>query len=262
MKALPKKTLSSEFLEVVGAIDAIAKAAKRGRKALTGDNFYGDKFDKLRGRLHQLRAQLSTLLAKPGHEVLTDAAATVEAQAAVLTDPSVELVSRVKAKKDLLYIIRSQIEPALGQAAADYGEVYDTVIPPEIVRKTRGYIEQIAVQVNGNYHHGWYDGCAVMLRRLIETLIIECFEHNHLQHKIKNANGDYVGLADLIGRLLAEGTWHLGRNTKNCLPHLKVLGDQSAHSRRFIANKSDLDKVQHDARVAVEELVHVAGLRS
>jgi hypothetical protein len=261
LKAVPKKTLSSEFVEVVEAIDAIAKAAKRGRKSLAGDNFYGNKFDQLRGRLHQLRAQLSAILAKPGRETLTDAARMVEVQVAVFTDPSAEWGSRVKAKKDLLYVIRSQIEPGLGQAAVDYGVVYDAVIPPEVVRKTRGYIEQIAVQVNGNYHHGWYDGCAVMLRRLIETLIIECFEHNHLQHKIKNANGDYVGLADLIGCLLAEGTWHLGRNTKNCLPHLKGLGDQSAHSRRFIASKSDIDKVQYDARVAVEELVHLAGLR-
>ena len=261
MATAPKKALLVEFVHVIEAMDAIAKVAKRGRKSLAGDNFYGNKFDKLRGRLHVLREKLTSFLAIPGHEALSDAAKSVESNAAVLTDPSADGAARTKAKKDLLYVIRSQVEPGLDQGAPDNGMVYDGVIPPELLRKTRGYIEQIAAQINGNYHHGWYDGCAVMLRRLIESLIIECFEYHQLQHKIKNANGDYVGLGDLVDRLLAEAAWHLSRNTKNCLPRLKGLGDLSAHSRRFIANKSDIDKVQQDARIAVEELLHVAGLR-
>ena len=63
------------------------------------------------------------------------------------------------------------------------------VIPMSIVRATRGYIERIANQANGAYDNGWYDACAVMIRRLLETLIIEAFEHEQIADKIKNSAG-------------------------------------------------------------------------
>ncbi len=44
------------------------------------------------------------------------------------------------------------------------------VIPMSVVRGTRGYIEKVANQINGCYEKGWYDACAVMIRRLVETL--------------------------------------------------------------------------------------------
>ena len=75
-----------------------------------------------------------------------------------------------------------------------------------LVRGTRGYIEKVSNQINGAYENGWYDACAVMLRRLIETLIIETFEH----HKIASSDnqaGDFVYLRDLIDKTLAETSW-------------------------------------------------------
>ena len=43
------------------------------------------------------------------------------------------------------------------------------VVPVTLVRSTRGYIERITNQVNGAYENGWCDGCAVMIRRLMEN---------------------------------------------------------------------------------------------
>lgn len=61
----------------------------------------------------------------------------------------------------------------------------EELFPLEIVNGTRGYIEKIAVQVNGCYKNQWFDACAVMLRRLLETLIIECFENHNISNNIK-----------------------------------------------------------------------------
>src|SRR5271165_3301650 len=88
------------------------------------------------------------------------------------------------------------------------------VIMTSLVRGTRGYIEKIANQINGTYENGWYDACAVMLRRLIETLIIEAFEHHRISNVIKNTNGDFLFLRELIDRTLNQTTWNLGRNVK------------------------------------------------
>jgi hypothetical protein len=123
-----------------------------------------------------------------------------------------------------------------------------------LVRGIRGYIERIANQANGAYENGWYDACAVMLRRLIETLIIETFEHHKIADKIKNPKGDFLYLRDLIEKTLAEKTWNLTRNTKQALPKLKDVGDRSAHSRRFLAQRGDIQPLLLDVRTVVQLL--------
>lgn len=137
----------------------------------------------------------------------------------------------------------------------------EQVIPFSILRGTRGYIEKVANQVNGCYENGWFDACAVMMRRLLETLIIEAFEAHGISHKIKNASGDFFYLRDLIDKTLTEKKWNLDRNTKSALPRLKKLGDQSAHSRRFIAQYKDLEKIKDDFRIALQEFVYIANLK-
>lgn len=124
------------------------------------------------------------------------------------------------------------------------------------------YIQRIAVQVNGCYERGWYDSGAVMTRRLVETLIIECFEKHGLEANIKNTDGNYVHLGELISRFLA-GTWHISRNTKTSLPKLKDIksvGDLSAHNRRFLATRRDIDRFADELRVVVQELIYIAGM--
>ncbi len=135
------------------------------------------------------------------------------------------------------------------------------IIYMSLVNGTRGYIEKLSHQINGTYENGWYDGCAVMIRRLIETLIIECFESKSIAHKIQNVSGDFVYLSDLISATLSESSWNIGRNAKKSLKALKDIGDKSAHSRRFIAQRRDIDKVTADIRNVVQELIYLASLK-
>jgi hypothetical protein len=135
------------------------------------------------------------------------------------------------------------------------------VVPRSIVRGTRGYIEKVANQVNGCYENGWYDSCAVMIRRLVETLIIEAFEKYSISNKIKNSQGDFLYLRDLVAACLRESAWNLSRNCKQSLPKLKDIGDKSAHSRRYIAQRGDLDPLLSDIRLVVQELLFLAGLK-
>jgi len=137
----------------------------------------------------------------------------------------------------------------------------ENVIPFSVVRGTRSYIEKVTNQVNGTYENGWFDGCAVMIRRLIETLIIETFEHHGIANKIMNPEGDFLQLQDLVEKTLTEPSWNLSRGTKRALPKLKSIGDLSAHSRRFLAHRQDIEKNIDDLRVVVQELVYLAELK-
>ena len=106
-----------------------------------------------------------------------------------------------------------------------------------------------------------YDACAVMIRRLLETLIIEAFEHHSLAAKIKNPAGDFLFLGGLIDKCLQETSWNLSRNCKQAMPRLKDIGDKSAHSRRYNAQRGDIDPQLADIRLVVQEFVYLAGLK-
>jgi hypothetical protein len=136
-----------------------------------------------------------------------------------------------------------------------------SIVYMPLVSNTRSYVEKIANQINGCYENGWFDSCAVMIRRLLETLIIETFEYHKIEEKIKK-NGDYMYLRDLINITLAETTWTLSRNTKSALPKLKAIGDKSAHSRRFIAIRHDVEELKSELRGTIQELVILANLKS
>lgn len=96
-----------------------------------------------------------------------------------------------------------------------------------------------------------------MTRKLLEGLIIEAFERHNISNKLKNSSDNFYYLSDLIEIFKTETTWNIGRNAKNSLPSLKKMGDLSAHNRRYIARKIDLDKLKDDLRIVLEELIHI-----
>lgn len=168
-----------------------------------------------------------------------------------------DIESALRGVKQLRDSVRDQNPPPEEGAPS----LDDPVIHFSLVRNSRGYIERVVHQINGAYASAWYDACAVMIRRLVETLIIESFEKHGMIDKIKSPSGDLLFLRDLITITLAETSWNLSRNTKQALPRLKDVGDLSAHSRRYIAHRKDIDKLIQDLRVVVQEFITLAELK-
>jgi hypothetical protein len=137
----------------------------------------------------------------------------------------------------------------------------DCVLPRKIFEDSRGYLIQVVDQINSCYDHACYDACAVMIRRLVEVLIIETFDHHGAGAEITDSSGNYFFLDELTNKMLASVRWSLGRTTKAGLKKLKTMGDQSAHSRRYNAKRMYVDDAVHDLRVVSEELLYLAGLR-
>lgn len=127
-------------------------------------------------------------------------------------------------------------------------------LPEAIWVGTRQYVERVARQINGCYQFGFYDGASVLIRRIVETLLIECYEHLQIDDKIKK-NGSYPMLAELIVGAVDQGHLSLSRETAKALREIKTTGDRGAHARRYSATQADLDKIQSGVRVAVEDLI-------
>jgi len=135
------------------------------------------------------------------------------------------------------------------------------LLPPAIFENTRQYIERVVDQINKSYEEGLFDCCAVMCRRLLETLIIEVYEHLGSTETIKGSDGHFLMLSGLISKVENETAFSPGRNLLSGLKAFKKLGDLSAHNRRFNARNTDIEQIRTDLRVISEELLHLGVLK-
>lgn len=135
----------------------------------------------------------------------------------------------------------------------------DTVLPKDLFKNAKGYIKKVVLQLNASYLYSLFDCCAVMCRRLLETLIIETYESQNRSEEIKDKDGHYLMFSGLSDYIEKDGAIHLGRNTIKGLRNFKKLGDLSAHNRRFNARKTDIDEIKGYLRISCEELLHLAG---
>lgn len=134
-------------------------------------------------------------------------------------------------------------------------EATNNLFPINIFDNTRGYLERFAHEALCAYDFSLFNCCFFMLRKILETLIIELFERHGIEGKIKNASGGYLFLSDLITKLVAENTWHLTKIVREDIPKIKKLADSSVHSKRFSARKVDIDNIKTELRIILEELV-------
>lgn len=230
----------------------VAKKARRYSKSLSGDNHYGNRFADLRSRATEAFEQLATYSTG-------DTTAVAELIDRIF-HPNISSSIRLGAQRELTSALRrlSRASPAPAQPSTSS----TNFIPPSIFDDLkRPYIITIGRQLNGCYQSGWRDASMVMMRRLLEIGIIEAFEAKGIAHKIKGTDGNYFHLTKLVDLACVEQALPLSRNTKQALPKLKELGHLSAHGRFFTARPDDVEKVQSDFRVAIEELLHHAGLQ-
>ena len=129
------------------------------------------------------------------------------------------------------------------------------IIDPRLVRQAGTHLQSIVNSINGTYENGWFDACAVMLRRLIETLIIEAYLGIGRHKDIMDNNNHFIDLNSLI-KLVCDGHEpHLCRTSKRILPKIKVLGDKSAHNRTFLAKPSSFESLSSNFYVDLQALV-------
>ena len=159
-------------------------------------------------------------------------------------------------KKDGYSLIRSHrivIEQSL--LVVTEPKPTNNLIDLSLLDSTPYYVQKISTQMNCCYDRGLYDACLVMMRKLIETLIIECYERFSCTSEIKDANGVFYYFSELIFHFLQSNHWSVSRNFEKQIKTVKKYGDLSAHNRRFIAKKTDIDMMKFDMRQCLQEII-------
>ena len=165
---------------------------------------------------------------------------------------------RAQAARELQFALKTTwAEAKPNQANLEENAIFPLVT---LNQTRRGYLVAVGRQMNGSYSAGWYDACAVMMRRLLESAIIEAFEAKKIDGKIKDGNGDFFQLTALIKRALGEKSWNLPRNVKKRIESLRDLGHSSAHNRYYLAKQPYIDELKTVYRETVEAFLRIANL--
>jgi hypothetical protein len=140
-------------------------------------------------------------------------------------------------------------------------EVEDQIIPSEWVLGTRTYLEKIVHQINGSYQFGFYDACAVLSRRLMESLIIETYVSRRRHQEIQ-IDGVFIGLEGLINHITTDSSIPLNRSSYRTMLAVKEIGDVAAHDRTYIIRDNDIDDQKQKYRRLISELLDLSSIRS
>lgn len=136
----------------------------------------------------------------------------------------------------------------------------DEILPFDLYKGKRQNIESIADQINESFFYGIYDGAAVLMRRLVEMLLILSFKEIGQEDRIKDSDGNYLQLSQIINEAKQNKALDLSRNAKSYLGLFKEKGDLSAHNPFHITLKKDLELLQPKFRHLMQELLYRAGI--
>jgi Domain of unknown function (DUF4145) len=145
-------------------------------------------------------------------------------------------------------------------AAVTRVDVQDTVLPADWFAGTRPFLVRLAHQINGTYQFGFYDACATLCRRMMESLIIETYIHLRRAPEIRRDNAFFM-LDALINKISHDTTLTLSRNSPATMTEVKNIGDTAAHDRNYITEQLDLaDGFLLRYRRLIRELMGMAGI--
>ncbi len=248
---------ANDFIAGITEFSRIVRTAKRNRYSLASHRLYAPKARELLARVRKNFLMMKRDYPEERFPRVAFQLAAIEPLVSKLVEifPSdnsemLRFLDEITFKVDsdlAAELDAPQATPLLSTAAP--------FLPHDLIDDRHRVFLQILWEANRSYDSACYNACAAMIRRLVESLIIEAFERFGIADRIKQS-GEYVAFGALIGRAAAEPMLRLTRSTKKVLPDLKFLGDLGAHNRMALVRKDDLDRLHNQIRAAVEELVH------
>jgi len=138
----------------------------------------------------------------------------------------------------------------------------DLILPRPLYENTRGFIESLSKQINASYEFNIFDGCAVLMRRLLEILLILSYEHLKIEAAIQDPHGNYLMLERIANDAKSNKVLKLSRDAKSVLDDFRTIGNFSAHKIYYNCRRSDLKKIAVHYRATIEELLYKSGIRT
>lgn len=137
----------------------------------------------------------------------------------------------------------------------------DSILPEILLQETkRPYLIKLAQQINASYENNLFDACTLIMRRLLEVLLIQCFEHSNIEADVMDGEGNYQNLKTLINKASSRTEIDLSNDVKKDMHNFRELGNLSAHRVKYNCRRDDIRKTKLEYRAIVEELLYAGGL--
>ena len=135
-----------------------------------------------------------------------------------------------------------------------------TILPVTLFDSLPSNVQLLCKQINASYENNLFDCTAVMMRRLLESLLVLSYQKAGIEAEIMNGNY-HLTLDKIIKNAEKNAIIALSGNTKKDMSLFKDLGNYSAHKIWYNCTKEDIKPHILKYRVIIEELLYKAGLK-
>lgn len=141
-------------------------------------------------------------------------------------------------------------------------EQFGTIIPNALFDGLSSNFQSLCKQINASYENNLYDCTAVLMRRLLESLLVLSYQKAGIESEIMDRNGNsHISLDGMIKNAAQNTSLALSANTKKDMSLFKDLGNYSAHKIWYNCTQQDIKPHLLKYRVVIEELMYKAGVR-
>ena len=139
-------------------------------------------------------------------------------------------------------------------------EQLGTVLPDALFNSLPANVQSLCKQINASYENNLFDCTAVIMRRLLESLLVLSYQKAGIEEEIMNGN-HHVTLDKIIKNAEQNKILALSSNTKKDMALFKDLGNYSAHKIWYNCTQGDIKPHILKYRVIIEELMYKSGLK-
>ncbi len=141
-------------------------------------------------------------------------------------------------------------------------EQLGTILPDVLFCNLPFNIQALCKQINASYENNLYDCTAVIMRRLLESLLVLSYQKTGIEAEIMDKSGNHhISLDKIIKNAEQNSVLALSANTKKDMALFKDLGNYSAHKIWYNCTQQDIKPHALKYRVIIEELFYKAGIK-
>ena len=139
-------------------------------------------------------------------------------------------------------------------------EQLGSILPDALFDQLPPNVQSLCKQINASYENNLFDCTAVIMRRLLESLLVLSYQKAGIETDILNGNY-HITLDKIIKNAEQNATLALSSNTKKDMSIFKDLGNYSAHKIWYNCTQGDIKPHILKYRAIIEELMYKAGLK-
>lgn len=242
---------AQRFVAMLDEASTLLRKARKHRHSLSGNGYYAkaywEKIGEIKREGEILGGELESRGLDQEGDLLRTAVERVVSIQSSAADADAEL-----ARARTTWCVR--VEPSL-HTTGPRKKRSKNFLPPELRTSIQGLLRPVFDQIEGCYAYEFRDAALVMLRKLVESLIIEGYEKAGRGTEIKKSTGEYVSFGDLVGKAKGGSLFRLGRDSRSAIDEVKKLADNAAHNPHFHAQRSQVNGLRSGAGILVQDLL-------